>query len=321
VLNWTEGRASDVSREVLEGFGRYADRYGGDRLELYLGLNHLRIGAASRTIEWMGRRGVRHGAYVRSGEPHGDRCRFDVIALATGFGLEEGVEEAEGTNSYWRNDRLGQPQLSGGRATYLLSGFGDGALIDLCRLSVERFRQDTILYELFGANLEKLEHGLRSLLGNDFGRTNLNAYDIMEHNLPPEIQNLIEAARKRLLERLRKDTIVVLHASGRNGENTSLRNLFGPDSSFLNRTLLYLLYRCGGFVLSLGGLDEAKREFTVQDDKVVRRYGANTLAALRALFSDPEVVSDKLNDMKAAGRQVAKRRWPLGAFPHLVTSA
>lgn len=319
VLNWTEGRASDVSREVLEGFGSYADHYGENRLELYLGLNHLRVEATTRTIEWMGRRGKRFGAYVRSGEPHGDRRRFDVIVLATGFGLEEGVEQADGTSSYWRNDRLSQPQLSGGRVTYLLSGFGDGALVDLCRLTIERFRQDTILYELFGTDLEKLEDGLRALLNNDYGRTDRNVYDIMESNLPSEIRDIVLEAIKRLRKRLRKDTVVVLHASGKNGENKSLRALFDPHSSFLNRTLLYLLYRCGGFVLSLGGLEEAKREFAVRDDRVVRRYGANTLGAIKALFSDPEAVSNKLDAMKTVGRQVAARRWPLGAFPHLVT--
>ncbi|MBB5693534.1 hypothetical protein [Muricoccus pecuniae] len=321
VLNWTEGRASDVSREVLEGFGNYAHQYGEGRLALYLGMNHLRIGAADRTIEWMGRKGCRRGAYIQSGEPHGDRCGFDVVILATGFGLEKGAQEAEGSNSYWRNDRLGQPQLSGSRATYLVSGFGDGALVDLCRLTVERFRQDTILYELFGHELEIFEDELRGHLGEDFGRSAQNVYDIMQCKLSPASQELMRAARQNLLQRLRKDTIVILHASGRDGTNTSLRDLFDPHSSVLNRTLLYLLYQCGGFVLSLGELDDAVREYAVRDDKVVKRYGADTLQAVKRLFSDPDIVSARLDDMKANAGQIAERRWPLGAFPHISTVA
>jgi hypothetical protein len=57
--------------------------------------------------------------------------------------------------SYWRNEQLGQPPLDGAQRRYLISG--DGALVDLCRLTIERFRQDTIVYELFGNDLEEVE--------------------------------------------------------------------------------------------------------------------------------------------------------------------
>ncbi len=317
VLNWTEGRASDVSREILEGFGRYAAEYGKDRLQLYLGLNHLRIDAGERAIEWMGREGERSGAYVQSGDPHGSKCGFDAIVLATGFGLEEGTDGVGGSASYWRNDRLGQPELSGSRRTHLISGFGDGALVDLCRLTIERFRQDTILYELFGDDLEVLEDELRDHLAGDFGRTSANVYDMLEGSLSDRSKGLFDEARKRLLTRLRKDTIVVLHASGRENSNSSLKDLFGPHSSFLNRMLLYLLYRCGGFVLVMGDLEAARREFDVRDERVVRRYGADTMKALLELFSDPGMMSPLLGEMKSRGLQEARRKWPLGAFPHL----
>ena len=315
VLNWTEGRASDVSREILEGFGRYAEKYGENRLQIYLGLNHLRVDAAKRTVEWMGRKGERTGAFIRSGNPHGSSCSFDAIVLATGFGLEEGADGVGGSASYWRNDRLGQPELSGSRRTHIISGFGDGALVDLCRLTIERFRQDTILYELFGDDLEILEEELRGHLAGDFGRTNANVYDILDSSLSYRSKILFDEASTKLLTRLRKDTIVILHARGRDGTNSSLKDLFGPHSSFLNRTLLYLLYRCGGFVLVMGELEVAKREFDVGEERVVRRYGANTLKALLKLFSNPGMVSARLDKMKSDSLQSATRKWPLGAFP------
>ncbi|RWF58945.1 MAG: FAD-dependent oxidoreductase [Mesorhizobium sp.] len=317
VLNWTEGRASDVSREVLEGFGSYADRYGAARFELFLGLSHLRIDATGGYIEWMGRTGVRHGAYVRAGEANGARRKFDVVILATGFGLEEGVANASGATSYWRNDRLGQPQLAGNRQTYLVSGFGDGALVDLCRLTIERFRQDTILYELFEDGLEPLEEELRTLLDGDFGRTAANAHELFEQRLSIQARNWLDAGRERLGKRIRKDTHVVLHASGERRENKSLKDLFGPHSSFLNRTLLYLLYRCGGFVLSLDSMKATTREYQVLPDAIVTRYGAKTVEAIVELFSDPSLVSERIKEMKSDGLQVAQRKWPLGAFPNV----
>ena len=76
--------------------------------------------------------------------------------LAAGFGVETKAAQCQ-TNSYWRNEQLGQPRLDGKHQTFLVSGFGDGALIDLCRLTIEQYRQDTILYELFSGNLEKVE--------------------------------------------------------------------------------------------------------------------------------------------------------------------
>ena len=39
-----------------------------------------------------------------------------------------------------------------------------GVLVDLCWLTIERFRQDTILYELFGPELEDFEAHMRDRL-------------------------------------------------------------------------------------------------------------------------------------------------------------
>ena len=316
VLNWAEGRASDVSREVLDGFGRYAEEFGDPRLEIFLGLSHLKVDANEKGIEWMGRIGERCGSHVRAGDADGDRRVFDIVVLATGFGLEEGVAVAAGATSYWRNDRLGQPELAGGRKTYVISGFGDGALIDLCRLTIERFRQDTILHEIFATDLEPLEDCLRNLLGDDLGRTTCNVHDLLTHDLPAAYRSCIDGAVKLLRQRLRKDTHVVLHARGR-GEITSLRDLFDDHSSFLNRTMLYLLYRCGAFVLSLETLESTVAEFRVPPDAVVKRHGAKTAEGLLALFSEPSSIEVKLDKMKTDRLQAARRAWPLGAFPNL----
>jgi hypothetical protein len=48
VLNWTEGRASDVASAVMREFGKFHARFGNraDAMSIYLGLQHFRIDAA-----------------------------------------------------------------------------------------------------------------------------------------------------------------------------------------------------------------------------------------------------------------------------------
>src|SRR5690606_13399006 len=86
----------------------------------------------------------------------------DAIVLASGFGTEVALPDGV-TPSYWRNDTLGQPALNGAKQTYLVSGFGDGAIVDLCRLTIERFRQGRILNDIWGPDVHKVEELLRGI--------------------------------------------------------------------------------------------------------------------------------------------------------------
>ena len=145
VLGWREGRASDVAANILSGFATYclwsgqtagdpAER-GPDRVRVILGLSHLSIDGSNRRIEWMGHLAERQGSHFRARNPEGDTRQFDAIIVATGFGLEHGhnPDQMQSPGSYWRSDMLGQPALAGTKATYIVSGYGDGALVDLCR--------------------------------------------------------------------------------------------------------------------------------------------------------------------------------------------
>ena len=53
------------------------------------------------------------------------------MIMAVGYGLEK-----DNTLSYWRNDTLGQPSLAEPHRTYLVSGQGDGAMIEVLRLRI-----------------------------------------------------------------------------------------------------------------------------------------------------------------------------------------
>jgi hypothetical protein len=310
VLNWSEGRASDVARTVLREFGQFCDRFAADddRISVYLGLRNFKLNVGEKTIDYVGKRSKRTGSFFDVDRPEGGTSSFDCIVIASGFGIESGADGFPVT-SYWRNDQLAQPALNGTHHHYLISGFGDGALVDLCRLTVERYRQDTILYELFSDNLENVEEVFRNdltTIGDD-----ANIYEL----LIGYDQNWLERAKQEISNRVRKDTSVVLHIAGKDGKIARFSEIFGRRSSVLNRVLTFLLYRCGAFSLTF----EEPREFApkhgIPSSHVVCRYGADTFRHLRDMIADHTDLEARLTEMRDSRKQVARRLWRPGVFP------
>ncbi|MGF1628540.1 MAG: FAD-dependent oxidoreductase [Kiloniellaceae bacterium] len=308
VLNWTEGRASDVARNVVREFGRYCDSFCKfeTTLTVVLGVRHFRLRARGKEIEWVGSRAIRTGAYFHIGESEGRSATFDTIILASGFGLET-VSSDYPTESYWRNEQIGQPTLFGKPEYYVVSGFGDGALVDLFRLTVERFRQDTIVYELFGRGLGLAEEELRKRLSEMKGGGTYELFREIE-------DSLLEDPIRRLSQRLRKDTRVALHISGKNHEISSLADVFEGSSSFLNRLILFMLFRCGAFGISLEDLNTTVRMHGAPQSNVLLRHGADPMAHLHAMFVDFDDVNSRLKELTENQAQVPRRRWVPGVF-------
>ena len=311
VLDWTEGRASDVARTILREFGRYARAFATTetRLLVYLALRNFQVNAAESQISWIGHRAVRQDEFFHLGKAEGKTDEFDVIVLATGFGAETTLPGYQ-TNSYWRNEQLGQPPLDGAQRRYLISGFGDGALVDLCRLAIERFRQDTIVYEIFDDELDEIETYFAEALRN--ARGNENVFNLLQENDGTRLR----MARERLGNRIRKDTQITLHLLGRKSEVKNFPYIFGRYSSFLHRLITYLLYRCGAFELDFSELNVAVDRRPVEPPNVLCRYGADTMAHLEALFVDARAVSLRLIEMKQQQSQTPNRFWIPGTFPH-----
>lgn len=201
VLNWSEGRASDVARSIVSEFGHYCQAFAKseDRLAVFLGVKHFRMDSSKNVIQWIGNKANRSGTFFYAGKMEGTSEHFDTIILATGFGLETRSEKYP-MESYWRNEQRGQPVLDGTRQTYVVSGFGDGALIDVCRLTIERFRQDTILYELFGNTLETIERRLVDEFALD---KSTNVFEFLQSRE----KDLLSLTKDALAARIRKDHI------------------------------------------------------------------------------------------------------------------
>lgn len=140
LLSWKAASASVVLSQVLGGLRKCTAAFGRDRLEVYLGVEHLQIlGAGQRAIEWTGRGSIERDGFYTVGDALGARQDFDEIVLTSGFGLE-GAPPGLPDVSYWRNEARGQPHLDGHLERFVVSGYGDGAIVDLCRLSAPRRR-------------------------------------------------------------------------------------------------------------------------------------------------------------------------------------
>jgi hypothetical protein len=147
-----------------------------------------------------------------------------------------------------------------------------------------------------------------SNLGRD-----VNVFELLER---VERNGLLDSAKKELRERIRKDTEVTLHLRGANGGIKTFDQIFGRNSSFLNRLLTYLLYRSGAFALEFSELEKAVARHDVPALHVLCRHGARTIDQLSELFSDFALVEPKLAKLKERQGQHPSRLWAPGVFRH-----
>jgi len=271
LLNWSEGRAADVARQIVRSFSSGIQQTSAD-ITVHARVEHLVINPKKRQVEWIGRRTSGFSEYSARSRAVGGTMVFDVIVIAAGFGVEEGQGKWE-ANSYWRNEAIAQPALDGMVHTFCISGSGDGALVDLGRLALERFRQDKVLTELFGSDLHTVESSLASALSDAMPRgallTATQWFDLFSDLERSHLAGKVDLIR----ERVRKDTRVVLHLAGREQKNSWMADAFRSNASFMNRMLLYLLFRAGAFVPSFSSLEETVQRHSVLSDRVICRHG------------------------------------------------
>lgn len=318
VLNWTAARASDVVVQVLSEWKKTL-RGSDINPTLYCNTRHLQIhecgdGTSRVKLEWVGEKRTAIDGTTEQDSSQSNVGRsdtFDLVILAIGFGVER-----DGALSYWRNETMGQPSLDQPRRTFLVSGQGDGAMIDVLRLRISQYRQDRILEELFNdkKSLLSLIQKLHTRYTDDEHRKGLFAdFEALERN--EDTNTEFEGVIKQLSRRLRRDTDVILHLQVRN-----LSQLLDPPTSrisFQNKILIFFLYKCGGFVPST--LDEEKliKQHAVHKGNIVRRHGTYRDDQLSAILSDHlyRAIKTRRGDAKPDPfSQPDRARWPGGYF-------
>jgi len=323
VLNWTASRASDVVVQVLTEWAEVAGpehwvpeaTMTAPKIRVFCNTRHIQVsdGAThlpSMTVEWIGEErdsGDPAVAVLGGPNPVGESKQFDIVVLAVGFGLEAGS-----STSYWRNETLAQPRLGQARRTYIVSGSGDGAMIDMFRLRIAHFRQDRILAELFSGHDALLGH-LRSVRDSNPGGTEFE--DLRAVWEDSSLADSAHRVQERLRNRLRQDTTVLLRV-----RKPSFANLFvAKRVSFQNQVLAYLLYRCGAFTpvtaLLAGDLNKLAKEHGVPKERIIIRHGTEKEASLTSVLADG--LQDKIMQCFADPRgylQVDDPVWRGGYF-------
>lgn len=320
VLNWTASRASDVVVQVLSQWRVVNNGLSEDDITLYCNARHLQIhessvGSNQLTIEWVGeqRRSSDGTTLGPNSSSVGKSKNFDAVVLTVGFGLEK-----DGALSYWRNEIHGQPSLDETRRTYLISGQGDGAMIDLLRTRISQYRQDRILDEIFSGaekimvciqrlHKEYADYPHKTGLFSDFEKMECNSNTRTE----------FDAALERLRRRLRRDTDAILRLEVR-----KLSQLFDPPTSrisFQNKLLVFFLYKCGGFVPSNQKEEALVVQYHISESRIIRRHGTLRDSLLEELLSEKlykAIETRRGNARPDPFSQTDEARWPGGYFDY-----
>jgi FAD dependent oxidoreductase len=277
VLNWTAARASDVVVQILSEWNRIALKT--SQLQLFCNARHLQVDTGDENclrIEWVGEPRATDGMTDGAQRAVGSSEQFHAVVLAIGFGLEK-----LSTSPYWRNETFSQPSLDQPRKLYLVAGQGDGAMIDLLRLRISQYRQDRILEELF-LNKRSLSTEVKRIHKQEPRARlfdELEKLDTVDHPCHAEFTAVVTDMGRRL----RRDTDAILRLRVR-----KFSDLFEPDRriSFQNRLLVYLLYKCGGFVPSSVPEQTLQKDHAIPDSQFIRRFGPAPEKLLKDTLSD-----------------------------------
>ena len=314
IMNWTAARASDVVVQVLREWKQTAKS--NNDITLYCNTRHLHLtededNPTACRIEWIGElRNPLDGTIEQATSlSQGQSRTYDLAVLAVGYGIEQD------TNSYWRNEIIGQPLLNQSRRTYLISGQGDGALIDLVRVRLSQYRQDRILEEVFFGKhniMRRLSDVKRKVSTNrsislfkEFDEIFLHDETCADEST--EVQNL-------MFRRLRRDTDAILKI--RVPDVATLLRADTSRISFQNALLTYLLYRVGGFAPSCDEEKAIVEKYSIPDDFVVRRHGTDRLNQLRRICPslNTDEIKKRFTTKLELSEQVSRISWPGGYF-------
>ena len=177
---------------------------------------------------------------------------YDIVLVAAGFGLEKRSADASAIFSYWQNDDIEQvvgftnsePEVT------LISGSGDGALIDCMRAKLLDFNQ-VYLLEIIKP-ICSFEFIQEMISVEEEARGYRLIYPHIKYNFFSKYEAILQEIDflNLFVGKVREDREVHL--------NFKAPGIFSQGSSPLNRLLIYGLIKSGLVNLQRGDLDLSK---------------------------------------------------------------
>jgi predicted amidohydrolase len=232
VLSWGAGQVQSVVRHLLEEWRTVRDR---TRIE-----EHYKVEQVAAT--YLDQRRPFSVSWVSEGSAR--RTAAHAIVYAVGFGKEH---RAPGmTSTYWDNDNFDLAEESHEPHRYLVSGNGDGALVDALRIRL-RFEQQHFFTDFFeegyldavAQEVRDIEVAVRAQVIKDArakaeGREPESWAWLTERYLAIKSANLIDG---KLKSKLREGTQVVL--------NGLTEKVLSPSAFPINRLLISRFFKNG----------------------------------------------------------------------------
>lgn len=220
----------------------------------------------------------------QGGKTEKKKIKYDLLLLATGFGLEKFVGRKEQTKSYWRNEDFSQLRFSGQINKFFVSGVGDGGISDCCRLALIAF--DPLEWALKFKDIRLNNKTLRS----ELEKVRAKAEKTENYLLSKDFEKIYDLFKSELSDLLLKNKRNDIKKLVLNGSDDFKNNLRIEKASFLNAWLIFLLekeqiiiYHKGGFPNECGSF-----LFTNSEDdefNVIVRHGTDK-ALKNTLFAN-----------------------------------
>jgi hypothetical protein len=284
-LNWKAGNTDEVIHQIEKEWELYCD-----------GIEIQKSTLVNSVIDLEGMPVV----LCNTGVP----LKFDCVILGIGFGEERPLENVAMT-LYWTTDGLHQRPMGGSTKNYLVSGCGDGGLIDTLRLTIKNFDHKSFTEKFIAAGFPQLYAALLAIdeaAPSEPAKASFFLFgEYSKLTTPPDIKQFISA-------NLRNNTKVTL-----NGRTPTFMT---TQSSILNRYAVFLIMEAGKISYKHGEVSVTKKDnkssVTIKNnisyineefDDVVVRHGPKAVIGKLTGQEAPHYDSDKTD-------VTAKKLWP-----------
>lgn len=290
ILDWDAAHADEVREKILKQFKDIEQIYEDRKLNFH---NHYHEHLSVKPITSI-KYNEKINKYMIKGALEDSAIECDIIIYAIGFGIEKAEHKFD--ISYWQCTPFHQEITAFPNSKYILSGVGDGGLMDLIMGCIRQFDYDNLLKTIDGdkkgAELKKRLLSIREDFLLELENRKSEGKIVDPDFIYKRYEQILPQHYKHILAGLdRRENSFILHGL------VPFKDIFNIDKvSMLNGFLTYLMakdiYKHG-----IGHYNQKKQTFTIEgykedhkEYKKVSRYGTDTETLLKRVKGLKELI-------------------------------